>query len=390
MTRPHVLSTGLSALLFAWLVTGRPRLAFLASLAIAFFHLSHAWVVFAVATVVLGVRTALERRLPWREALVVAAGVAAGMLARPNPLGGARLLWVQIVELSLARSDSALPSVGKELVPLDWRLVGLNFTPMLVLWIGAAVLGAGLLSKPKPSSRRAGPRKRDATTAEVGRRSKIALAASLVLSMAFFAMMLFVARRSYDLWSLFAVLFVAIVAATLTPRVRARAMRVAIVLFVGMAAHAVYRNQSSLDDAHPPDAMKEAAEWIGRHASPGEIVYNVSWDSFPMLFVWNRTNRYVSGMDPVFLWARDPALYYESLHLEHGKATSRTCRSLGCGPDTHVDTHTAIRRDFGASWLFLDKKRNPELLAWVRSDARFASGFENEEHAVFRVLEGRN
>jgi hypothetical protein len=213
------------------------------------------------------------------------------------------------------------------------------------------------------------------------------IAGAFVLSLVFFALMLFVARRSYDLWALFAVIAVGAVFGGLPDPARTRAFRGTVVLAALMAAHAAYRNQVSLANAHPRDEMRQAAEWIGRHSVPGEIVHNVCWDSFPMLFAWNRTNRYTTGMDPIFLYARDPGLYWETLHLQHGGATATTCRSARCTPDTRIDTHRAVREHLGASWLFVEKERTPSLYLWARADPRFAPGYEDEVVAVFRVAD---
>ena len=107
---------------------------------------------------------------------------------------------------------------------------------------------------------------------------------------------------------------------------RRRRMRTAIlaaeaVLFAVMVVHAVIRNRQHLENAYDPNEFAEAGGWLEAHSRPGEIVYNVHWDTFPKLFLWDQKNAYVSGMDPIFQYVIDPSLYYKSFYLYIGKAS---------------------------------------------------------------------
>ena len=67
-----------------------------------------------------------------------------------------------------------------------------------------------------------------------------------------------------------------------------------------------------------PYRFQAAAAAIAEDSQPGDIVYNVDWGYFPELFFWNTKNYYVSGLDPIFLYAYNPNLYWEAHHLQAG------------------------------------------------------------------------
>jgi len=93
-------------------------------------------------------------------------------------------------------------------------------------------------------------------------------------------------------------------------------------------------------------------------------------------------------MDPIFQFAYDPALYWKSHYLQTGRATRTVCGNAACTPEALEDTFTALRKDFQATWLFIEKERSPALYDYVKTDPRFVPAFENADHAVFR-LEGK-
>lgn len=402
MTRPHVVTIALCALLFSLLVDGRAVHVFLVSLVLAFLHLSLFWMVPAIVVAVLSAKARSEGAMEWRKGAAAIAGILAGWLLRPNPIGAARLVRVQIVDLMREKLGGVPLLVGTELLPITGGVLATYFIPFLLLWVGAIALG--VLAFARGSAARLDPR------------TKTLLGSTFLLSAGFFTLTLLVARRSFAPWTLFGVIFIASVYTRFVergdaqpegkdgtasaarkplsdsgkdqgPRLGdgARRMLVAAgaVLFAIMVVHAVVRNARHLENAYDPNEFREAAGWLEAHSSAGEIVYNVHWDTFPKLFLWDAKNRYVSGMDPIFQYAVDPSLYYKSFYIQIGKATSFTCGVPVCTKETLEDTHTVLRRDFRASWLFVEKERSPALAAYVRTDRRFTLAFENARHAVF-------
>jgi len=128
-----------------------------------------------------------------------------------------------------------------------------------------------------------------------------------------------------------------------------------------------------------------AAEWLKEHSRRGEIVYNVNWDMFPELFFWNTQNRYVSGLDPIFLFAYDQGWCWKAHHLQTGEATSQTWPSPRSHASPGEDTYAVVKRDFGASYLVLEPRRNAELNDYLAGDARFERKFGDGDAVVYAL-----
>lgn len=58
------------------------------------------------------------------------------------------------------------------------------------------------------------------------------------------------------------------------------------------------------------NSYQEAADWLRENTPPGSIVLNDRWDVFPVLLFYNHYNYYCGGMDPVFMYEKDPKLYW--------------------------------------------------------------------------------
>ena len=227
---------------------------------------------------------------------------------------------------------------------------------------------------------------------------KTALWASGGLTTIFFLMTMFVARRSYDLWAVFGVAFIALIFTAfldskpanfkrlLNQESRITAVMAGIILFVFMFAYGVYKNGASLAVANYPYDFRESSEWLKANSKPGEIVVNLYWDMFPKLFFWNTQNRYISGMDPIFQFAYDEQLYWKSYYWNTGQLTNFACSEIECTKEMLEDTYLVLKRDFKASYIIIEKKRSPTFYQYAKEESRFRQTFETETQAVFKVL----
>lgn len=85
--------------------------------------------------------------------------------------------------------------------------------------------------------------------------------------------------------------------------------------------------------------LKPAAQWLASHTNPGDIITNATWHIFPELFYWNRSNRYITGEDPAFLWIGDADRYAEWASLQ-----SKTL---------NAQTLVRVLRAFQSHWLII-------------------------------------
>jgi hypothetical protein len=95
--------------------------------------------------------------------------------------------------------------------------------------------------------------------------------------------------------------------------------------------------------SEPHDHYRAGAEWLRNHVPSGQVVFNTDWDDFPRLFYYDSSHYYVSGLDPNYLYDKDPDLssLYERITLG---------RQEDPGP--------LIRDRFGARYVFSDNSHH--------------------------------
>ena len=94
LARPHVLSAGLSIVLFSFLLAGNSWAIFAFGFLLAFFHLSLFWLPLLIFSVVSATRFFIEKTVKWQDGIVLFAGLVLGWIMRPNPLGAAKIAYV--------------------------------------------------------------------------------------------------------------------------------------------------------------------------------------------------------------------------------------------------------------------------------------------------------
>jgi hypothetical protein len=380
MTRPHVLTTGLAVALVSFMLRGRPRAVLFTSFAIAFIHLNISPIIPVLAVAVLVVKRLTERQWEWLKLAAATGGWMLGWACRPNPLGVAKLEYVQVVMHAAARQQGLPLIFGQEWQPLDLSATLVRYSSFLFIWVlFALAFAASEFSRRRlPSERRS------------------LLWSSLLLSAVFFAFTLTDTRRGMTLWAAFAGVFVAAAfdGLLLSERAQRGSRRrlfraLALVVLAAFALRAV----NALDEivlrptwvSDPPDRARAAAEWLSENTPEVSVVLNVNWWDFPELFLWNTHNRFVGGLDPIFQYAYDPALYWKVHHLQVGDALPFTCGSETCSPAEFKAIPDVLQQDFGTNFVVLDTERNADLYQHLRGADEFQLCVEDRKMAVFRL-----
>jgi len=386
MTRPHLLSMGLAALLLSFLIRGRAWQVGLIALALSFFHLNFFWLTPVVLVVYLVVAAIAERRLEWPPATAAITGCLLGWLLRPNPVGALKLLYVQLVQLAQVKHQGIPLSFGTELFRMEPDRVPVNYPEPLLFWLVALGVGIWALLR------------RDRVRSP--REPRLLLWCSLLLSLGFFNLMCQVSKRAGDQWVVFAVMLLAAAAtmvwSTVQDSARAAARWAALaagvagaLLLVNMAVGAVRVDAAQMARTPTPARLQGAGLWLRAHTKPGAVVFNPLWADFGELFYWNPDNRYIGGVDPIFQYAFSPQLSWKAQHIEEGDVLPATCGEEECTPHNREDVHTVLQRDFGASYLAVNGVEDGALLAYLRTDPRFAVRYEDQQAAVVEVLTKR-
>ena len=94
-----------------------------------------------------------------------------------------------------------------------------------------------------------------------------------------------------------------------------------------------------ISSSKPHSYYKAGAEWMRSNVLTAQTVFNTDWDDFPRLFYYDPTHNYVTGLDPTYLFDKNPAL-------------SKLYDRITLGDEE--DPGPLIRDRFGASYVFSD------------------------------------
>jgi hypothetical protein len=366
--RPQVVTVGLLALLFALLLRGKPWQAGLVAAAMAWVHLSLSGLALGVAVAVLGWEQGLRRKASWITLAWIAGGLVVGWTLRPNPLGAARLVYLQLALVLQLRAQGVHLLGARELLPAPLGDIFLGFLPFLVLWLAGLPLALRNWRE--------------------GKDERIALGSAAVLSLLFFVLTLAHSVRWADPWRIFALISTALAWEQVfgaEPRVR-WAPAVVGGLTVAMAVSLVLEpNRRVFTSGFAPDRLRGVSGWLAANSPRDAIVFHARWESFAELFFWNQGNRYINGMDPLFLYARSEPRYWEMHHLGSGAASRMT--AAGPTPNRmNLDyTPNVLRRDFDAKYLLVESDQR-ELLYFARHSPDLAPRYDDAAASVFEVV----
>jgi hypothetical protein len=260
-----------------------------------------------------------DRRLEWQPILFVAVGIIAGLVINPY-FPKNLVLFYEHLKMKITPSGYAT-KVGGEWYPYNtWEFLGNSLVAVIAMVVGY------LAFDPSDRKRAQHP---------------------LLLLLLSTALMIMTARwkRIAEYWPPFAVMFAAFslqpwlkggrsvfsqlptdvldelqpfldrdetVEATKQTSARelwytiaaaAVAVLLGIVLFFNL--NITVRDIAS---SEPHEHYKAGAAWLRANVPSGQIIFNTDWDDFPRLFYFDPTHNYVSGLDPTYLFDKDPAL----------------------------------------------------------------------------------
>lgn len=195
-------------------------------------------------------------------------------------------------------------------------------------------------------------------------------------------LMAFKSRRFIEYWPPFAVLFAAFTIAPKLERVNlawlastrdrvAASITAAVVTVAGILwmGGCLWHAREDVKSETDPFAYRGASEWIAANTSPGSMIFNTDWDDFPMLFYYNPNRSYIVGLDPTYLYDRDPELW-------------KLYANITLGDD--ANPAPKIRERFGAEYVFTDNE-HPKLLRIAEDSGDFEKVYEDKYTTVLRM-----
>ena len=296
--------------------------------------------------------------MAWRECLALTSGALLGLLLRPNPLGAAKLLYVQLFQLTLEKIGGSPLDFAAEMSPLKLKTNSNYLLFILLLFFSLLYVGGRYLKK----------------DLAISSRDRTNLMTAAALSIMFFLLSVFYARRAFDFCSAFGVILISLVFSRCL--YENWAARIALTCaFIFLVPYGLKLRHQVLAEGWDAVRFKGAAQWIAGHSNPEDIVFNARWEYFPELFFWNTKNVYSNGMDPIFQYAYDPDLYREGYHLVTDQMRQEGLR----------DAYKILKEKFKARYVFLAKPFDGSLYFRLLHDSRFLLKQETDTSAVFEI-----
>jgi hypothetical protein len=322
-----------------------------------------------------------EKRFEWRPLVFVLIGCAAGLIINPYFPHNLQLLY-EHMKIKLTASDFDT-KVGSEWYPYDsWEFLGNSAVACIAMLVGYIAF--------EPSERR---------------RAHYPIFFLLFST----ALMIMTARwkRIAEYWPPFAVLFAGfslqpwlegfrpyltrlppdvieelkpfldregLPAASEQDTTLRDLMRTLGVATVALALSVflffnVLATVREIGQSEPHDHYRAGAEWLRNNVPPGQIIFNTDWDDFPRLFYYDPTHYYVSGLDPSYLFDKDPDLsqLYDRITLGREE-----------------DPAPLIRNRFGARYVFSDNSHH-EFFEHARLSGWFDIVYEDTQCTIMYI-----
>ncbi len=127
---------------------------------------------------------------------------------------------------------------------------------------------------------------------------------------------------------------------------------------------------SSIRENQSNDKYERAMDWLNENVPAGEIIYNCNWDNFPKMFFYDTKHSYVWGLDPNYLYSKNPELYKLIDDINSGKTE---------------DPAPIIREKFGARFIFSQAKDNVDLIANCLKSGWCEMAYEDDEARILKI-----
>ncbi|HJP92766.1 MAG TPA: hypothetical protein VJ875_12475 [Pyrinomonadaceae bacterium] len=326
-----------------------------------------------------------EKGFEWRPLVFVLAGCAAGLIINPYFPHNFQLLFEHL-QIKLTASDFDT-KVGSEWYPYDsWEFLGNSAVACIAMFVGYIAF--------EPSERRRAHH-------------------TIFFLLFSTALMIMNARwkRIAEYWPPFAVLFAAFslqpwmtgfrsyltrlpaeVLEELKPFLDREAIAVpekesdwrdwlrmlAAVVVALLLSVFLFVNLRSvvkeIGESESHDYYRAGAEWLRRNVPAGQIVFNTDWDDFPRLFYFDSSHYYVSGLDPSYLFDKDPDLSQLYDRITLGKED---------------DPGPLIRDRFGARYVFSDNTHH-DFFDHARTSGWFDIVYEDEQCTIMHIRDEKS
>lgn len=353
MCRPFLFSVALTIAALLFTIRNRP----LAVGVVAALHAASYSMFFMVA---FGpcVNLALRRDRRALEIFAAAcAGLGAGLLLNPYAPENLRFDLTQLATPFLLARNAGV-AISRETAPLPPGPMMMVALPSLCVW-GAALVEAWRRSRH-------------------GRRLEPHASLLLWMSVLAFAATLR-AARTLDYFIPIASLFSAAMLSDWATRNRRDAKYLAS-LVIALCAFNVTVAVHEVMHEGDHRRFQGVSRYLAEHGR-GATVVNSRWDQYPFLYFWNSESRYLTGVDPTFLYLADARTYWIWRHLSDDDAS--TCPEPTCKTGARTEAAEALFRDIGAGFVLTDHARNPRIEDALRKSPSAREVYRDASFSLF-------
>ena len=124
----------------------------------------------------------------------------------------------------------------------------------------------------------------------------------------------------------------------------------------------------------PNTKYKRAMDWMNENVPEGERIFNCNWDDFPKMFFYDQKHSYVYGLDPNYLYSKNPDLYKRLVDITGGKVD---------------DPAPEIRDKFGAKYIFTDAKENTDMVAKALESGWCDKAYDDDEAIILKIRDAK-
>ncbi len=131
---------------------------------------------------------------------------------------------------------------------------------------------------------------------------------------------------------------------------------------------------ATLRGNEPNEKYKRATDWAKQNIPEGERIFNCNWDDFPKLFFFDQKHNYVYGLDPNYLFTKNPELSKLIPDITNGKIE---------------EAAPIIREKFGSRWIFNDAKENEEMTAKCLASGWCEMAYQDDEAIFLKIRDAK-
>lgn len=126
----------------------------------------------------------------------------------------------------------------------------------------------------------------------------------------------------------------------------------------------------SIENNEKASRYQRSMEWVKNNVPEGERVFNSDWDDFPKMFYFDQKHIYISGLDPTYLYSKNPDLWKLFDDITNGK---------------HEEGALIVKEKFQANYIFSDTQNHQDMYAKLMESGWVDKVYEDDEAFVLKI-----